>query len=83
MRVRVVAPVGSGAGDGGGAVHQTGGEAHVGILEHALLQGDHQELRLREVLPDHSSHILGVAAVQGGINLRKKKKKKIFNLSHV
>lgn len=35
-------------------------EQHVGVAEHALFQGDYQELGLGETLADHETDVLGV-----------------------
>lgn len=60
-----------GARDGRDAVHKLGAEDDVGIAEHALLQGDHDELRVREVRLDHVPDVLRVAQVQRGIHLQR------------
>lgn len=63
-------PAGGGAGDGGDAVDELGAEQHVGVVEHALLQGHHDELGLREVRLDHAPDVLRVAQVQRRIHLQ-------------
>ena len=52
------------------AVDKLGAVQHVRIGEHALLQGDHDELREREVLLDHAPNVLRVAQVQRGVHLQ-------------
>jgi len=42
---------------------------NVCIAEHALLQRDDQELRLRKVLLDHLAYVLGVLQVERRIYL--------------
>mmetsp|Transcript_65002 Transcript_65002/g.164754 ORF Transcript_65002/g.164754 Transcript_65002/m.164754 type:complete len:296 (+) Transcript_65002:306-1193(+) len=39
------------------------------MVEHALFEGDHDELRVREVRPDHVADVLGVAQVQCRVDL--------------
>ena len=56
-------------GDGGHAVDEFGPEDAVGVVEHALLQGHHNELRIGEVRADHATDVLRVAQVQRGVNL--------------
>ena len=64
------APVrGDGAGHGRNAVDELGAEEHVGIVEHALLEGHYDELGVREVGLDHVPDVLRVAQVQSCINL--------------
>ena len=58
-----------GPGDRRDAIEEFGAEDDVGIVEHTLLQGDHNELGIREVLPDHASNVLCVAEVKRCIHL--------------
>lgn len=44
-------------------------EDDVCVVEHALLQGHDDELRLREVRADHAPNVLGVAQVERRIHL--------------
>ena len=61
-----------GAGDGGDAIHKFGAEEHIGVVEHALLEGHHNELGVGEVAFDHGPNVLRVAQVQCGIHLQPK-----------
>ena len=62
-----------GARDGRDAIHELGAEDDIGVIEHALLQGDHDELRVREVGLDHVPDVLRVAQVQRRIHLQRQK----------
>lgn len=62
-------PAGHRAGHGRHSVHELGPEDHVGVGEHALLQGDDQELRTRKMRPQHVSDVLGVREVERGVHL--------------
>merc|ERR1711865_751696 len=53
----------------GGAVYKASAEKDVRMVEHARLQGDNDELRVRKVSADHVANILCVAEIQGRINL--------------
>lgn len=53
----------------GHPVHELRPEEHVGVIEHAVLEADHDELRVLEVVLEHLSDVLRVGEVEGGVNL--------------
>mmetsp|Transcript_9488 Transcript_9488/g.23970 ORF Transcript_9488/g.23970 Transcript_9488/m.23970 type:complete len:387 (+) Transcript_9488:220-1380(+) len=69
LRVRGLGGAEHGARYGRDAVDELRPEDDVCVVEHALLERDHHELRLREVLANHRTDVLRVAQVEGRVHL--------------
>lgn len=52
-----------------GALAEPCAEDAVGILEHAILQGHHDELRALEASLDQATNVLGMGQIQRGVDL--------------
>ena len=63
-------PVWHSPGDCRDTIHKLGSKDNIGIVEHALLQGHHYELRVGEVGLDHPPNILSMAQIQCSVNLQ-------------
>ena len=61
----------SGPAHSGHTVHELGPEEDVGVVEHAVLEGHHDELGVLEVGLQHVPDVLGVAQVKGSVHLNK------------
>mmetsp|Transcript_56421 Transcript_56421/g.175010 ORF Transcript_56421/g.175010 Transcript_56421/m.175010 type:complete len:389 (+) Transcript_56421:163-1329(+) len=56
---------------GRGAINEARAEEDIRVVEHALLEGHHDELRVGEMRPDHVADVLCMAQVQGRVDLVK------------
>lgn len=50
------------------SVDELGAEQHVGVIEHAVLQGNNDELGLFEMRLQHVSDVLRMTEIKGGIH---------------
>ena len=58
-----------GTGHSGHPVNELGAEQDVGVVEHAVLERDHDELGALEVGLEHVANVLGVTEIQGRVHL--------------
>ena len=70
------------AGDRRHAVDELGLEENVSVVEHAILERDHDELRVSEVGAQHLADVLGVRKIQRRVNFVQNVQRRGFEQKH-